>query len=580
MENFKKRGITLKCLSALMALVVFSTVVKSQPSINLIPVISEGLVSPIQILHAGDGSNRIFIVERAGVVKAFGGALVDGSYPFLGTYLDITDKVGTVGEGGLLSIAFHPDYEVEGANYGVFFAFYTDRTAPYSDLVVEKYKITAPAANTAIVASSEVILRIPHPNYSNHNGGEMHFGNDGFLYLSVGDGGGAGDPNNNAQRTLPASAGDKSYLLGKMLRIDVNNSASGNLYAIPPGNPFGNEVFDYGLRNPFRWSFDRVSGDMWIGDVGQSSAEEVNYRAAATAPGVNYGWNCFEGTGAYTSPGPGCGGVTNYTPAFSYSGQSVIGGIYYRGTNTALAGYYIGADFYSGNIHLITRNPGNTAWVTTVRSGYATGISDMGESQNGEVHAVSLTGNTVYLVSSTPLPVKLVSLEGRKTVEGVQLSWETSAEMGFAKFDVEHSTDRAGFVTVGTVDAKNAVTGAQYMFSHANYSNDHSYYRLKMVDIDGTSEYSKMIVVQGKELSAPAFVRPSVVNSGTMNLLLEGNYQSLELTGVNGALVHRQNISGKRGAVDIPVSTITTGMYIVRLINDEEVKQQKIVIMN
>lgn len=593
MRNFIQiKTRTFQALIALLIFIIFFGTAQSQPVLTLKPVITQNLTAPMQVVHAGDASKRIFIVERAGRIKVFNGT----SYALLGTFLDLHTKVGTVSEGGLISLTFHPDYARAGnPNEGVLFVYYTDLATPYGNLVLEKYKVANPAGNTAAISSTQLILKIPHSTQGNHNGGEMHFGSDGLLYLSVGDGGAAGDPNRNAQRTAPATATDSTYLLGKMLRLDVNNLSAGRNYSIPAQNPFGNEIFDYGLRNPFRWSFDRQTGNMWIGDVGQNNWEEIDFRAASPGGGINYGWNCFEGPAAY-SANPACSTLTNYNPAYSYDGQSVIGGVVYRGSKYMdMIGYYVGADFYSGNLHLIKRNDANTAWIPTIQPGTLPGsvanISDIGESEDGELYAVSLTANTLYHIeSSGSLPVKLVSFDGIKTTEGIKLFWETSSEENFKEFEIEFSTGMNNFTSIGTVPADNSINGSKYQFTHANDFSCNAYYRLKMIDqaagtpeqnhTDGSFEYSRIIVVNNEEAVSGIFVKPSFTNSGTINVTLEGNYQSVEIISTSGILFSKQDITGRSGTVNMVVNTAPSGIYIVRLISKEKIKQQKVLILN
>ena len=585
MENFNPETVRIFRLTIMsLMLAVLSGKLWSQPSITLNPVITANITSPMQVINAGDGSQRIFIVERAGTIKVFNGT----TYTYLNTFLDISAKIGGLdGEGGLLSVTFHPDYGKAGdPHQGELFLYYTNRNLPYSRLVLEKFKVANYLDNVATVVSREEILRIPHPLYTNHNGGEMHFDKAGLLYLSVGDGGDSGDPNNNAQRIVPATPTDSSYLLGKMLRIDVNNTSTGRSYAIPANNPFNNEVFDYGLRNPFRWSFDKLTGDMWIGDVGQNNWEEIDFRAASPGGGENYGWNCFEGGVPYAGNNQNCN-FANYAPVYYYDGQSVVGGTVYRGGRYIdLMGYYFGTDYYTGNLHLIKRNAANTAWTTTVQLGTVLAIpnlhvTDVGESENGELYVTSITSNIVYHVeSSGPLPVKLVNFDGVKTVEGTRLSWETAVEENFKEFEVEYSQDMNNFSKIGTVLAGNAINGTKYQFSHSVNSSGNSYYRLKMIDLDASFAYSKIIVVNTSESLAGNFVRPSLINSGVMNINIEGNYQLLELVSTNGTVVYKQNLSGKNGPLDIPVNATSSGMYIVRLINNDQVKQQKVLILH
>jgi glucose/arabinose dehydrogenase len=369
-------------LYALLFLTTSVVSTRAQPVLSLTPVISTGLNSPIQFVNAADGSNRIFIVEKGGTIR-----LYNGNYTFVSVFLTISG-LSTSGEQGLLSLAFSPNYKTNG----IFFVYYVNASG---SLELARYKVSADPT-IADAASKVVVLTIPHPTNANHNGGELHFGSDGFLYLTTGDGGGGGDVPNNAQNT--------TVLLGKMLRLAVNTSATAPFYTIPAGNPYNNEVYALGLRNPFRWSFDRQTNNIWIGDVGQDSFEEINYRAAAKTLGANYGWRCYEGNTAFNTSG--CLDTSNYVfPVYNYPTQnpaaSIVGGVVYRGNNyLALKGYYISADFYSGNFYLITPKSGG-GWTTTIQTALPTGIADFGESENGELFAVSLTSNTVYRIAST-----------------------------------------------------------------------------------------------------------------------------------------------------------------------------------
>jgi glucose/arabinose dehydrogenase len=353
-----------------------------QPVLSLTPVISTGLSSPIQFVPVTDGSNRFAIVEKGGAIR-----LYNANYTFVSVFLTITG-LSTTGEQGLLSLAFHPNYKTNG----LFFVYYVNASG---NLELARYKVSADPT-VADAASKVVVLTILHPTNSNHNGGELHFGKDGFLYLTTGDGGGGGDGSNNAQNT--------NVLLGKMLRLAVNSSTTAPYYTIPTGNPYNNEVYAIGLRNPFRWSFDRQTNDIWIGDVGQDAFEEVSYRAAARTLGANYGWRCYEGNATFNTSG--CLDASNYVfPAYNYVAQnpaaSIIGGVVYRGNNyLALKGYYISADYYTGNFYLITPNSSG-GFTTTIQSALQAGIADFSESENGELFAVSLSTNTVFRIAST-----------------------------------------------------------------------------------------------------------------------------------------------------------------------------------
>jgi glucose/arabinose dehydrogenase len=374
----------MKNLSVILVLMLLSSSNFAQPSISLAPVIT-GLSQPMQFVNAGDGSNRIFIPQKGGDIKVF-----DKDFVLLGTFLSITG-IQTGGEGGLLSLCFHPQFKTNK----LFFVFYTNIS---NDLEVARYQVgnSPDSINIARPSSKKVVIIIPHPSFTNHNGGTLRFGKDGFLYLSTGDGGSGGDPSNNAQNT--------NVLLGKMLRLNVNTSISPPYYTIPPTNPFGNEVLQYGLRNPFRWNFDRLTGDMWIGDVGQSAFEEINRCSRDSLIGVNYGWRCYEGNAVYNSTG--CGNISNYKfPVYPYAnpnvGSSVVGGTVYRGSiYNSMKGYYFGVDFNSGKLFKIKFDSLAYTYNISSQALSPNGITDFGETEDGEMYVTSLYTGNAYRVQS------------------------------------------------------------------------------------------------------------------------------------------------------------------------------------
>jgi len=344
--------------------------------------IAGGLTRPIFLTHAGDGSGRLFVVSQDGQILTW----QDGQVleqPFL----DVSELVSRdASERGLLGLAFHPDY---GQN-GQFFINYTDIQG---DTMIARYRVSSDNPNAAAQDSVSPILRIDQP-YANHNGGDIAFGPDGYLYIGMGDGGSAGDPQGNGQ--------DPEALLGKMLRIDVNDDP----YAIPADNPytsnptFAEEVWALGLRNPWRFSFDRETGDLYMGDVGQNQVEEVNFQPADSNGGENYGWNILEGTQPYSGESVPDGLVD---PFFEYShndGCSVTGGYVYRGESLPdLAGVYLFGDYCSGTIWASYRDTAGD-WQTSLFMETEHQISSFGEDEAGELYLVDHGGSVLRLAAS------------------------------------------------------------------------------------------------------------------------------------------------------------------------------------
>jgi len=534
----------------------------SQPTITLVPAITTGLSEPIQFVNAGDGTNRVFIVQKGGTIRAY-----NSSFTFLSTFLTISG-LNTSGEQGLLSMAFHPSYETNG----FFYIYFVNSDG---NLELDRYQVSSDP-NAANASTRAVVLTIPHPTNANHNGGEMHFGTDGYLYLSTGDGGGGGDVPNNAQNT--------SVLLGKILRLNVNTSATAPYYTVPGDNPYGNEIYALGLRNPFRWSFDRQTGDMWIGDVGQDSWEEINYRAAASTLGTNYGWRCYEGNNAFNTT-VGCVAASNYVfPVHTYPTQApfaaITGGVVYRGpTYLALQGCYVSADFYSGTFYKIISN-GSGGWTVGTQTLSPTGIADFGETENGELYAVSLTEGSVYRVTSDgPLPLTLSSFTGKQASQGVQLKWNTASEMNVSRFEIEYSYNGNIFGYLASVSAKNLASGSSYSYIDKTAHNNDIFYRLKMIDKDGQTKYSGTIVVSAAKIDV-ASIYPAVVTDGFVyvNIPSASAYKSFELSGINGQRLLQVTVTGMSGKVSVPVNGLTRGIYIAKLSGDSGVATQKIVI--
>lgn len=342
--------------------------------------VAEGFESPTGIAQAGDGSGRLFILEQAGTIRIVEDTAVPDT-PFL----DLTDRVGSrANEQGLLGLAFHPDY----AENGDFFVHYSDLEG---DTVIARFQVSDDP-NIADPGSEQIILQVDQPA-ANHNGGQLAFGPDGYLYIGLGDGGGGGDTYGNAQNL--------GTLLGSILRIDVDG---GEPYGVPADNPFINEpnarpeIWAFGLRNPWRFSFDRAGGDLYIADVGQSEYEEVNHQSANSTGGENYGWPILEGTHCFEEEPCEQPGLTPPIAEYDHDdGCSVTGGYVYRGaTWPALDGVYIFGDYCSGLIWGLAP-VGNDLEMQLLLESDLT-ISAFGEGEDGELYLVDHAGGGLYAI--------------------------------------------------------------------------------------------------------------------------------------------------------------------------------------
>lgn len=353
---------------------------KQWPSISGTPFV-QGISKPTHITHAGDGTARIFITEQEGRIL-----VIKGGKVLPQPFLDIKRRVSCCGERGLLSVVFPSDF----TDKKYFYINYTDLEG---DTVIARYRVTSDP-DRADPQSEEVILTIKQP-YANHNGGQMAFGLDGFLYIGMGDGGSAGDPHKNAQN--PAS------LLGKILRIDVE--ARIKPYAIPAGNPFLKkerwrpEIWAYGLRNPWRFSFDRRTGDLFIGDVGQDRFEEVDLQPAESRGGENYGWNIMEAGHCFKTRN--CDRQGLIAPISEYPLEngncSVIGGFVYRGKSfPSMEGIYLFADYCSGRIWGLKQNA--KGWEQRLLLDTSWTISTFGEDEQGELYVADHGNGIVYRI--------------------------------------------------------------------------------------------------------------------------------------------------------------------------------------
>ncbi len=346
-------------------------------------------VNPVDLQHAPDGSNRLFVVEQAGIIKVIENSPATTTAK---VFLDIRSKVRSGGEMGLLGLTFHPNYESNGF-------FYVNYTWQSDSLRTNISRFTVSSNPDSAIASSELTLMSVVQPYSNHNGGQVAFGPDGYLYIALGDGGAGGDPHGHGQ--------NRATLLGSILRINIDTPSAGRNYTIPSDNPFvGNtlgyreEIFAYGLRNPWRFSFDTETGKIWCADVGQNRVEEINI----IEKGKNYGWNILEGTLCY-SPSSGCDTSGLTMPLWEYGrtlGISVTGGYVYRGTEiTPFVGAYVYGDFGSGRIWTLRHDGANT--INTELFDTDLAISSFGVDRDNELYICDHRGK-IHKFVPTVLP--------------------------------------------------------------------------------------------------------------------------------------------------------------------------------
>ncbi|RYU95915.1 PQQ-dependent sugar dehydrogenase [Emticicia agri] len=339
--------------------------------------------NPVEFTHASDGTNKVYVIEQRGVVRSFDNVSTTSQTT---VFLDIDARVDAGGEMGLLGLAFHPDFKTNG-----YFYVNYNRNSPSRQTVISRFKVNS-GSQVADANSEKILLTFEQP-FTNHKGGKLAFGADGYLYIATGDGGSGGDPQNNSQ--------NRRNLLGKILRIDVN-VAETEKYAIPKDNPYiGNtdglmqEIYAYGLRNPWRFSIDATTNNLWAGDVGQNEVEEIDI----ISKGGNYGWKIKEGNDCFDASG-NCGQSGLVAPVWSYrqgtDGRSVTGGLVYRGKKLPdLVGKYVFGDYVSGKIWSL-KYDGSKATDSGDKIGNVGGISAFGEDADKELYILNYGAGKVY----------------------------------------------------------------------------------------------------------------------------------------------------------------------------------------
>ena len=520
-----------------------------------------GFTRPVKVTHAGD--DRLFVAEIGGKIK-----IVRNGATLPATFLDIGSKINDPDWAGIFSIVFSHDYQVSG----FFYVMYVVKSL--TEVQISRFSRSAGNADVADPNSEVKILTIPYENVlGGHRGGDMAFGKDGFLYISTGDNGPgsrgvAGDPDNNSQ--------NMGKLFGKLLKLDTSSPTPGD-------NPLG-KIFALGLRNPWRFSFDRSTGDLWLGDNGQDGWEEIDYLTYPFAGAVsNFGWNCLEGTQTYNishcTPG-----TTYIAPKLTYPGftnnggndVSVMGGYVYRGSRyPSLTGYYFFGDYSAGKIGYI--DPRGA--VTPDAGLTAASLISFGEDQAGELYTLSFLNGTLSKLTNPgdPLPVKLLFVKLAKAGSGFLIQWKTAHESQFSHFDVQRSSDGRTFHTLGTVYGEG--TGSAYAFTDGEPLHNTNYYRLKMVDLrpanrdDGAFQYSS-IVTGTLNARNQSFIFP---NPGGSQITIGGLAKGDEVRIYNnsGTLIYSQNIVSN-GDWKVNMEGSSKGIYTVFIDNTASGFSQKL----
>jgi glucose/arabinose dehydrogenase len=520
-----------------------------------------GLSSPMEVHTApGDLTNRLFIVEKAGVIRIWNGTSLLPT-PFL----DISSLVVDNDERGLLSMAFHPQYQANG----FFFVYYNDNSG---NLTISRYQVSGDpnvANNTANPITPLVSISKP---FENHNGGHIQFkpaGGINYLYFATGDGGSGNDPNNNSQ--------NPNSRLGKMIRINADNTTPTL------------EVMAWGLRNPFRWSFDKLTGDVWIGDVGQDNREEVSFRASG-ASGANYGWPCREGTRDNSASAPSgldCDTVDNVYvhPVFEYlnppcCATSVFGGYRYRGSAyPQFQGYYMATDYFDGRVWFIRSN-GSGGWITSApQTALPANISSFSETDNGDtIYAVANTGNSIYkLIPTVVTPVSLISFSGITSPGYNDLKWSTVYEENIDRYIIEFSTDGRNYSEAGTVASVNRPDLHTYIFRHVIVMPGKIFYRLRITELDGSYNYSPAITLGSKEKTGVE-VYPTFITSGMVNIVAASPVEKIEIININGQKVVSKNMSNVTGFFRIPLPLASKGVYYMQVAGKDFHQTEKIIV--
>jgi hypothetical protein len=538
------------------------------------PGVSVPLVLGLE--HAGDQSGYLYAVSQQGRIYRFD---KNSSNPTAEIWLDITDRLISGGERGLLGLAFHPDFSNNGL-------FYVNYTAPGPLRTVVSSFETDTGTGDAL-PDSETILLVFNQPFSNHNGGDIAFGPDGYLYIASGDGGSGGDPQNNAQNT--------QNLLGTMLRIDVDNTSGELNYAIPPDNPFAgspdgrDEIFAWGLRNPWRFSFDSQNGTLWTGDVGQNAWEWIHI----VENGKNYGWRILEGSHCFNPP-VGCDTTGLEMPVFEYSqvngDKSITGGfVYYGDKNPALWGKYIYGDFISGRIwaleyDYISGEVGNNVELLNLTSN----ISSFGVDEEGEIYILTYGGESILGLLASPVAPSILEPSGGDTVGNIHtISWDEGAVVDQYRLQVSLSPFFETLLFEETTTENNLeLTLADGVYfarvkaiNEAGESNFSTAIQYVVAGATGINE----IYVQNKRVGIVSIHPNPATSFANLSFYLarNGNVKISLLNLMGMQVMSLADLEFAAGSHDIRFQTdaLEPGIYFVRIHNEGHMDTRKLVLM-
>lgn len=562
-----------------MLCMLFTFLFSANAQENLIPAYPNLTFSqPMDIQAPPDGSDRLFIVEKRGVIRIVS---LDSEASETATFLDIQERVYTGGDMGLQSIAFHPSFETNG----YFFLHYTASNPQRA--IISRFQLSS-AGDGLADPESELELLSVNRDQNFHNGGQIHFGPDGFLYIPFGDGGPQGDPLGNSQ--------NPGNFLGAMLRIDVDNTDPGRNYTIPTDNPFvGNlqgyleEIFALGFRNPWRFSFGPM-GKIWVGDVGQTGQEEISW----VESGNNYGWNVTEGNLCY-SPAVGCdtNGIT--PPVWTYGrseGRSITGGYVYTNTNdgcSALHNKYLYADYVTQRVWAIDYDASTVLSNDIVIEDANISISSFARDRHGTVYLLDYgsfaTLHKFACSLDPPLPVELTEFSITRNGNRVHLQWQTASELNNAGFEIQQKpADVEDFEAIAFVNGAGTTNEPQtYTFSTEALLSGSYIFRLKQVDFDGTFAYSDAIrtditLDEAYQLSP---IHPNPFNpSASFKLSVQrGQTVSIDVYDLAGRLITSlfDGFIGDNTTQQFiwEASNVPSGTYIIRVQGEHFVQNQR-----